>query len=266
MSNDTNTVQTTGMTGLSAEMKTFYDMALIDEAQANLVHDQFGQKRPIPANGGKIIEFRKFAPLAKATTPLTEGVTPDGKQLSVSTVSAAVSQYGDYITQSDMLELTALDNTILESAKLLGRQAGATLDTVVRNVMHSGTNVIYAEKVTSSGVTEVKSRAALDSDCAITVELIQRAVAKLRAQNAPTINGKYVGIITPTSPTTSCATPNGWMRTSTLSRKTSTRARSASLPVCASCRRPRRKSTPGTTSPPTAARSRSTAPPGTPAA
>ena len=197
MSNDTNTVQTTGMTGLSAEMKTFYDMALIDEAQANLVHDQFGQKRPIPANGGKIIEFRKFAPLAKATTPLTEGVTPDGKQLSVSTVSAAVSQYGDYITQSDMLELTALDNTILEPAKLLGRQAGATLDTVVRNVMHSGTNVIYAEKVTSSGVTEVKSRAALDSDCAITVELIQRAVAKLRAQNAPTINGKYVGIIHP---------------------------------------------------------------------
>lgn len=197
MSNDTNTVQTTGMTGLSAEMKTFYDMTLIDEAQANLVHDQFGQKRPIPANGGKIIEFRKFAPLAKATTPLIEGVTPDGKQLSVSTVSAAVSQYGDYITQSDMLELTALDNTILESAKLLGRQAGATLDTVVRNVMHSGTNVIYAEKVTSSGVTEVKSRAALDSDCAITVELIQRAVAKLRAQNAPTINGKYVGIIHP---------------------------------------------------------------------
>lgn len=190
-------VQTTNMGGLSAEMKTFYDMALIDEAQANLVHDQFGQKRPIPANGGKVIEFRRFAPLAKATTPLTEGVTPDGKQLSVSTVSATVSQYGDYITQSDMLELTALDNTILESAKLLGRQAGATLDTVVRNVMHSGTNVIYAEKLTDSGAQEVDKREALDGDCKISVELIQRAVAKLRAQNAPTINGKYVGIIHP---------------------------------------------------------------------
>ena len=190
-------VQTTNMSGLSAEMKTFYDMALIDEAQANLVHDQFGQKRPIPANGGKVIEFRKFAPLAKATTPLTEGVTPDGKQLSVSTVSATVSQYGDYITQSDMLELTALDNTILESAKLLGRQAGATLDTVVRNVMHSGTNVIYAEKLTDTGAQEVDKREALDTDCKISVELIQRAVAKLRAQNAPTINGKYVGIIHP---------------------------------------------------------------------
>ena len=190
-------VQTTVSAGLSAEMKTFYDMTLIDEAQANLVHDQFGQKRPIPANGGKVIEFRKFAPLAKATTPLTEGVTPDGKQLSVSTVTATVSQYGDYITQSDMLELTALDNTILESAKLLGRQAGATLDTVVRNVLHSGTNVMYAEKKTDAGTEEVLSRDDLDENCVITVELIQRAVAKLRAQNAPTINGKYVGIVHP---------------------------------------------------------------------
>ena len=67
--------QVTTQDGLSAEMKTFYDMTLIDEASANLVHDQFGQKRPIPKNGGKTIEFRKFSPLAKATTPLTEGVT-----------------------------------------------------------------------------------------------------------------------------------------------------------------------------------------------
>ena len=77
-------VQTTLLPALSAEMKTFYDMTLIDEAQSNLVHDQFGQKRPIPKNGGKTIEFRKFAPLAKALTPITEGVTPDGKSLEVS--------------------------------------------------------------------------------------------------------------------------------------------------------------------------------------
>ena len=53
-------VQTTLLEGLSAEMKTFYDMTLIDEAAPALVHDQFGQKRPIPKNGGKTIEFRKF--------------------------------------------------------------------------------------------------------------------------------------------------------------------------------------------------------------
>ena len=190
--------QTTLLSGLSAEMKTFYDMTLIDEASANLVHDQFGQKRPIPANGGKTIEFRKFAPLAKAMTPLTEGVTPAGNSLEVSTISSEVSQYGDYIVQSDVLELTALDNTILEATKLLGRQAGLTLDTVVRNVMQSGTNVTYCPKVAADGSkTAVTSRAGLDETCQLTVDVINRVVAKLRAQNAPTINGKYVAIIHP---------------------------------------------------------------------
>ena len=190
-------VQTTAMEGLTAEMKTFYDMTLIDEAGANLVHDQFGQRRPIPANGGKIIEFRKFASLPKATTPLTEGVTPDGKSLSVTTVTATVNQYGDYITQSDVLELTALDNTILETTKVLGRQAGLTLDTVVRNVLHSGTNVTYCPKVVDGVETEVTSRSALGKDCQLTVDVVRQVVAKLRAQNAPTINGKYVAIIHP---------------------------------------------------------------------
>lgn len=193
-----NTVQTTLLDGLSAEMKTFYDMTLIDEAEANLVHDQFGQKRPIPKNGGKTIEFRKFASLAKALTPLTEGVTPDGKSLTVSTVTATVAQYGDYITQSDVLELTALDNTILEATKLLGRQAGATLDTVVRNVLQAGTNVTYCPKVAAGGAeTAVSSRATLDATAQLTVKVIQQVVAKLRAQNAPTIGGKYVAIVHP---------------------------------------------------------------------
>lgn len=193
-----NEVQTTGLDGLSAEMKTYYDMTLIDEAEANLVHEQFGQKRPIPANGGKNIEFRKFASLPKALTPLTEGVTPDGKSLTVSTVTATVNQYGDYITQSDVLELTAIDNTIVEATKILGRQAGVTLDTVVRNVMQSGTNVTYCPKIGADGAeTAVTSRGSLDNTCQLTVKVLQQVVAKLRAQNAPTINGKYVGIIHP---------------------------------------------------------------------
>ena len=193
-----NELQTTLLPGLSAEMKTFYDMTLIDEAQAALVHDQFGQKRPIPKNGGKTIEFRKFAALTKALTPLTEGVTPDGKGLTVSTITATVNQYGDYITQSDVLELTSLDNTILEATKLLGRQAGLTLDTVVRNVLQSGTNVTYCPKVAAGGAeTAVTSREALDTTCQLTVKVLQQVVAKLRAQNAPTIGGKYVAIIHP---------------------------------------------------------------------
>ena len=190
-------VQTTTADGLSAEMKTFYDMALIDEAAASLVHDQFGQKRPVPQNGGKVIEFRKFAALDKALTPLTEGVTPQGKRMEVSTVTAELNQYGDYITQSDVLELTALDNTILEATKLLGRQAGLTLDTVVRNILQAGTNVTYCPKVENGVETPITSRGDLGENCQLTVDMVHRVVAKLRAQNAPTFRGKYVAIVHP---------------------------------------------------------------------
>lgn len=182
---------------LSAEMKTFYDMALIDEATPRLVHDQFGQKRPIPKNGGKTVEFRKFSSLPKATEPLTEGVTPDGQRLDVTAVTATVKQYGDYITQSDVLELTALDNTVLESTKLLGHQAGVTLDTVTRNVLLTGTNVTYCPKISGATETPVTSRAGLDSTARLTVDVCQQIAAKLRAQNARTFDGDFVAVIHP---------------------------------------------------------------------
>lgn len=182
---------------LSPEMKTFYDMRLLDYAQAELVHDQFGQKRDIPKGSGKKIEFRAFSPLAKAMVPLTEGVTPAGNKLDVTKIESEVAQYGDYIVQSDVLELTALDNTIMEATKILGRQAGLTLDTVTRNVLQSGTNVMYAPKVSGGSETEVTSRAGLDATALLTVDLCEQVTANLRAMNAPTINGDYIGIIHP---------------------------------------------------------------------
>lgn len=195
-------MSTVTTTTLSAEMKTFYDMRLIDEASPMLVHEQFGQKRPIPQGGGKTVNFRRFSPLAKATTALTEGVTPSGSSLSVSSISAIVAQYGDSVVQSDVLELTAVDNTILETTKLLGRQAGLTMDTIVRNALLLGTNKSYAPKYVADTngnlvETEVTKTADLDTSAKLTVDVVQRVVAKLRAQNAPTIGGDYVCIIHP---------------------------------------------------------------------
>ena len=184
---------------LSPEMKTFYDKALLYAAQAQLVHHQFGQKRPIPKNGGKTIEFRKFTPLAKALTPLTEGVTPAGNQLDVTAITATVSQYGDFIALSDVLELTAIDNVVLETTKLLGDQAGLTMDTIVRDILVAGTNVMYAPQINAStgAETAVTSRANLDETAVLTVDLVQQVVARLRAVNTPRINGSYVAIIHP---------------------------------------------------------------------
>ncbi len=182
---------------LTPEMKTFYDKTLITLAGANLIHEQFAQKRPIPAGGGKTVEFRKFSKLPKALKPITEGVTPTGNKLNVTAVSATVDQYGDYIEQTDMLELTAVDNTIIEATKELSAQAGLTLDTVVRNELVAGTNVMYAPEVKNGTETEILSRKDINSHCLLRVKDIFRAAAELKAVNAPKINGSYVAIIHP---------------------------------------------------------------------
>lgn len=116
----------TSASGMSAEMKTFYEKRLIDQAEPALVHDQFGDPYPIPANGGKNIEFRKYDSLPKATTPLTEGVTPDGQTMNVSTVTAEVKQYGGWVPITDTLQLTAIDNNIVQATKIIASQAGRT--------------------------------------------------------------------------------------------------------------------------------------------
>ena len=181
--------------GLTNEMKTYYSDYLIDLAEPELVHDQFAQKQPIPKNGGKIIEFRKYDSLPKALTPLTEGVTPDGQKLTMSVITGEVKQYGGYIELSDMLLLTAIDNNLLQATKILAAQAGKTLDTITREVINGGTNVQYAEG-------QVESRAALaytskDNNHCLTVDAIRRAVRFLKLMNAPKINGSYVAIIHP---------------------------------------------------------------------
>lgn len=183
-------LNTTTSAGMTAEMKTFYSKYLIENAKPALVYDQFGQKHNIPKNGGKTIEFRKYSPLPKATTPLTEGVTPAGKALTVSTVTATVKQYGDFVPLTDMLLLTAIDNNLVQALDLLGAQAGATLDTVTREILMGGTSVQYAEG-------QVTSRATLTAEHKLTVKAVRLAARFLKKQNAPKIDGGYVAIIHP---------------------------------------------------------------------
>ena len=195
---DNPTVNVTTDGGLSAENKTFYDRALVEEAGPNLVHGQFGQKRPIPKNGGKRIQFRRYASLPKALKPLTEGVTPEGRKLSATALEAEVNQYGDFVCLSDVLDLTAIDNNVLEATKAVGRQAGLTLDTITRNVLQSGTNVFYCPKIGANGAqTPVTDRSGLDKTCVLTVDVVKKVAAMLKAANAPKIDGDYVCILHP---------------------------------------------------------------------
>ena len=185
---------TTSDSGMTAEMKEFYEKTLITMAEPKLVFDKFGDQYPIPKNGGKVIEFRKYDSLPKNTKPLQEGVTPDGSKMTVTTVKSEVQQYGDYITLTDVLQLTAIDNNVVQATKLSGSQAGRTLDTITRDVISGGTNVMYAPK---SDGTEVLTRKTLDGTCKLNVDIFLQAAAYLATVNAETFEDAYVCVIHP---------------------------------------------------------------------
>ena len=181
--------QTTDLPGMSVEMKTYYSDYLIEIAGPELVHDQFADTYDIPKNGGKTIEFRKYDNLKPALTPLTEGVTPNGNKLNVTKINSTVDQYGDYITLSDMLTLTAIDNNVIQATKKLGSQAGLTLDCITRDVLCGGTAVFYANGKTS--------RSQLTKADKLDRNIFFKVAAYLKKMHAPKIDGSYVAIIHP---------------------------------------------------------------------
>ena len=136
---------------MTNEMKTFYEKRLIDQAEPRLVHDQFADYYPVPQNGGKTIEFRKYDSLPKADTPLTEGVTPNGQTLNVTTITSDLHQYGGWTPLTDVLQMTAIDNNVVQATRVLASQAGRTMDSITRDVLAGGTNVIYAPKLSADG-------------------------------------------------------------------------------------------------------------------
>ena len=172
-------INTTASAAQSAKFPVkFYDRQLLESAKTRFVHAEFGQKRPIPRGNGKYVNFRRwnlFDPQS-AMRGLVEGVTPSGQTLSQSDVEAEVKQYGAYVEVSDLLDLTAYDAVINDSAELLGEQLGTVVEWVTRDAMCTGTNVQYAGGKTS--------RSALTSSDRLTTDEVRKAVRTLKKNKA----------------------------------------------------------------------------------
>mgnify|MGYP002521099982 CR=1 FL=1 len=173
---------------LTVENKEFYERALLERLLKNCVFRKFTQKKKLPKNSGDTISFRRFNSLTPATTPLTEGVTPDGSNLSITELKATLKQYGDYVKISDKLDMVGIDPALTEAAELLGEQAGETLDTVARDVYLKGTNVLYC------GTNAVSSKTVSGK---LTSDDILKAKTFLARENVKRINGYYIGFISP---------------------------------------------------------------------
>lgn len=178
------------ISNLSVENQTFYDRTLLSRLLPDLHFYNDAKKKKIPRGKGTKIEWRIFKSLAVPTTPLEEGVTPTGKNLDISPVTAECSQYGDYVTVSDVLDMQGKDSVIAETSALEGEQAAQLVDTLIRDTVTSGTNVRYANGKAS--------RTALAATDVLKGEDVKKAVRDLRKNNAkPFSDGFFHAVISP---------------------------------------------------------------------
>ena len=103
-------------------------------------------------------------------------MTPTGQNLSQSKVEAEVKQYGAYVEISDLLEMTAYDPVIADSAELLGEQLGTVIEWVTRDAMSETTNIQYAGGAAN--------RLALTANDKLTVDEVRKAVRTLKKNKA----------------------------------------------------------------------------------
>lgn len=139
----------------------------------HLVLEKFGQTYVMPNRSTKVAKFRRYNALPLATTPLVEGVTPAGSRVTVTDVTATLSQYGDFVPYSDVIEDTHEDPFLQQVTDILGEQAAQTVETLRYNVLKAGTNLFYAN-----------GSARTDVNTPVTLALQRKATRALKRQNA----------------------------------------------------------------------------------
>ena len=170
---------------------------LIDILKQKLVWYKTAKVHPVSkGSNSKTVIFRGFNRLALALTPLNEGVTPSGQNLTMNSVTATLSQYGDFTTITDITEFLYDRSMIKDASDVLGVQSSETIDTVIMNVVAAGTNVMY-------GDGSVATRATVTSTMVMTSTLLTRAVRFLERNNVekfgtmPMIGNAYAGVMHP---------------------------------------------------------------------
>lgn len=165
---------------ITEEQKIFYQKALLKRLIPTLHAYEDAQKSNLPLNSGLTVNWRRFESLAITDTELSEGVTPDGKSLQVTAITATAKQYGDYVMISDILAKAGMDKAMTEGALLCGEQAALLFDTVIIN------------ELTANATAKSFTDKELDED------IVKSIVLQLKKNNARRFaDGYYHAMISP---------------------------------------------------------------------
>lgn len=149
---------------------------MLRHAEPFIVLSRMGLTKPMPKNKAEKIIFRRAIPLAKATQPVTEGVTPTAQKIAYEDVQATLKQYGRPIEITDKVTELSEDPVLDTATMLAGEQAGATIEAVLFGILKAGTNVFYAN---GAARTDVNTAISLNKQRAVTRNLAANKARKI---------------------------------------------------------------------------------------
>lgn len=152
----------------------YYSRKLLSHAMPVIILERYGMIKPMPRNNTQVIQFRRSRPFQPATTPLQEGIAPDGSHFGYDTLTVKVNQYGDWTGLTDVVQDTSKDMVLRDMSQRQGEQIGETREALTWDVIRAGTAVTRAGSATS--------RANVGS--AYSVDLQRRVMATMHRQKA----------------------------------------------------------------------------------
>lgn len=174
-------------TGFSDLITTLYEQRALTAASPRLVHARWA--REAQYTGHNTYQLYRYSELSAVTTPLSEGNTPaETAAPTLSTVTITPKPYGAWLGYTQDLNLQTFSPVVSQVSQIMGRQAGLSVDTLVRTALHAGATVDYSGSAAARNeVTAV-----------VTYNDIVEQVAALQTQNAmPVEGGTFVVVCHP---------------------------------------------------------------------
>lgn len=197
---------TPGSTDLGPLDKTFFDTDMLDNTRDQMIYGQLGRKQTLPANSGTSIEWTRWQTLGRVHK-IKEAVIPTGKKMGIVAITVSISQYGDYVTISDLSKLHGVHPIVLGAEEELSASYALTYEELIRNTLCGGTNILFADAINrSTGAYDSTptSEASLQTklatlDCNVTGKMLAKAATQLKktAKMKKYEGNYYVAVVHP---------------------------------------------------------------------
>lgn len=180
----------TQVSSLNSAGNEAFDRQMFFALRAELHHDQFATVASVPFHQGATHTFNLTSDLSEATSALTETADPDAVAMADTEVTITLAEYGNSVRIGRKAEGTDYLGIDGRAANVIGRNAGASQDTLARTALTTGSNVQFVGQTAQASITS--------TDILSPAE-IRKGVARLRGDDAQTIMGSqfFGGVLHP---------------------------------------------------------------------